>query len=632
MTFRKPFFYVFFFLFLLLPTSTYAYETFNQNAFYDSDILGSYHTYNNNLNAYWNATCNGKTGCLILANNGTDTINRIFITNTTGTASYFTSDWTNITYFLYNVIGSNEFINVPKGKVGIIALRYYWNDTPSTNTLPQMIFQNFNTGVISGMTLSTTPNVWHTATFALNASTDVSFTPYGILLFYELADTPEHLAIDKFQFYTLDVNEIRTDFTSNKTYELIKYCGVNSSVRSDNTYWGAWYGGTCTGQEYCGFFNDTAFLFGIDDNGIDCGFVKTGNKIFARRWSYAVQPLNTLMSYNTNNLFFEANYYSNIFISFYETLIRTQTKMNVIYLGNTSPGGCIACDDSQIRYNDVLATNISVYSFELNYSTALSQTINLTGNPSVFITNQNPSGTGFRYCTYNACSPLIPFFSTFFSADNTGWYCSDVTNQEGYILPNGTEINTLYCGDVGCNAEHTHCNFGFIGTYCSDNTHWIYSDVSGAQNTGFCSYRCVNITNGIQCLDNANVSQECIGNNGQLIDCNTLNQNNTQTVINNCLASGNYYCSTALSLTSFIGVTDKGLSESFLSLIVSFIISVSVLYLGRKSKAGMEGFLVSMFAFLTGFTLIGLFNPIAWVLCIILDGYLIYQMIMGGKH
>jgi hypothetical protein len=284
-------------------------------------------------------------------------------------------------------------------------------------------------------------------------------------------------------------------------------------------------------------------------------------------------------------------------------------------------------------YDDINTTTIDDKDIIINYSNAFRQTIPLLNNPLIQISNQNPAGNNFRIY-YSAC-PKYSYYHSFFSSntqiDNVGWYCSDITNSEGYILPNGTEINHLYCGDVGCNAEHTHCKFGFIGTYCEDSTHWVYSDMNGIQDTGSCLYGCYNKTYGIDCYSNDNVTPECINNNGQLVDCNQLKQNQTQTTINNCYSNNDYYCIGALSLSSVLGVTDKGLAESFLSLIISFIISITVLFVGRKSKFGMEGFLVSILIFLTGFMLIGKFNPIGWILCIILDGYLIYSIVLGGK-
>jgi hypothetical protein len=216
--------------------------------------------------------------------------------------------------------------------------------------------------------------------------------------------------------------------------------------------------------------------------------------------------------------------------------------------------------------------------------------------------------------------------------DNVGWYCSDITNSEGYILSNGTEINTLYCGDVGCNAEHTHCNFGFIGTYCEDSTHWIFSDINGVQNTGSCTALCVNITNGIKCLDNANITYECINDNGELVNC---------TSIETSLESTNIFINPANSLASMIGgafgITDMGLSKNIASIIFSLISSLSIgVLLGHYGKIKGSGlmsiFFITNIMMLIVFTIISWFNPLIMVVLLIISGFIVVKTsgVFGG--
>jgi hypothetical protein len=311
--------------------------------------------------------------------------------------------------------------------------------------------------------------------------------------------------------------------------------------------------------------------------------------------------------------------------------------MNYDYDLSGYGGGYVNLSESLV-YNDIFNTTINATSLVLNYPYAYRETVNLTNNPNINISNQNPSGNSFRYrtffCGYDAekTSTYHKFFSSSIQVDNTGWICSPITNSEQYILPNGSIINENYCGDFRCNNELTHCNFHYVGTYCTNNYNWAYADELNIINTGSCSpYTCVNLTSTtISCVDTNSNAITCINEFGEESPCSDITTNETQTKITNCLNNNDFYCYTALSMFSFIGVTDQAFAESFLSIMITLSIASIVLFVGRKSKFGLEGFLVTVFMFLTGFTLIGKFNPIIWVLLIIADGFFLYGMIKGG--
>lgn len=438
------------------------------------------------------------------------------------------------------VCGGYDYIVLPKNKEGIVVLNYTITDNSYLDG-SYTVLEVWENGISQ---LNSTL-IWYGGTnqktlFIPPENHDRNITVFASWKWYL---TPSHyvpvtnITINKFQFYTLDTNEIRNDWTNNQTYELEKYCGSGSSIgRTENIFGNFPYEYNPT----YGLYNNTSFVFGNDNNNITCGLIRLNNLIIAKHWElysphyncdYPCTPSSNQYFYYTPNLFFVWQLTYNSFTGFFEQFSRTQIKMTTMYsgIGFQTYGG--SNDSDTIIYDDLYNTIINIRSFRDNYSSAFRQTISLINNPNITISNQNPSGNNFKihavgpvfaHGTADTYSLWHPFFTSNIGVDNTGWYCSDITNSEGYILPNGTEINTLYCGDYGCNAEHTHCNFGFIGTYCSDNTHWAYSDITGIQDTGTCSALCVNKTYGIDCLDNANISYECIDNNGHQVDCQSV--------------------------------------------------------------------------------------------------------------
>jgi hypothetical protein len=422
------------------------------------------------------------------------------------------------------VCGGYDYILLPKNKEGIVVLNYTITDNSYLDGQYTVleVWEN-------GITQLNSTLIWYGGTnqktlFIPPSNHDRNITVFASWKWYL---TPSYyvpvtnITINKFQFYTLDTNEIRTDWTNNHTSELERYCGAGAIIGEFKNINGD------MGNTYIISENSTSFVFGDDVNNVKCGFVRLDELIIARHWNF-YNPIDSTASnqYNfyTNNLFFiyTETQSANRFVGFFESFLRTQIKMTNLYNVNTTPS-----DLDYINYDDIFVSKINLRSLRDNYSTAFRQTIDLINNPNISISNSNPSGNKFRFYAegpigIKTYSLYYPFFSSLIQVDNLGWHCSDITNSEGYILSNGTEINTLYCGDYGCNAEHTHCNFGFIGTYCSDNTHWAYSDITGIQDTGSCSALCVNKTYGIDCLDNANISYECIDNNGHQVDCQSV--------------------------------------------------------------------------------------------------------------
>lgn len=672
MTFRNTFIYLFFFLFFFISSvSVNAYTEFNTNPYFTSDNTGYYiadQFANQSCFLWW--CSNNSYSCFDIEN----TNNKLVLSNSSrcnfslnynfagvsvkmlSDDSYYkmedgdyqkmvsmsNSKWCDQLDTSPFGVGNQsltppycltyDYIVLPKNKEGIVLLNYTLTNNgylDGSYTLLE-VWEN-------GVTQINKTLIWYggnqKATLYIPPKVyDRNLTIFATWKWYTNVPIPipvTNITIDEFKFLTFDLNEIRTDYTGNMTYEFENYCGLNATVRPPEFLF--YYFNTTTG-----------YAMGVNEDNIDCGFVKLGDMIMARRfiWDYyddgGCRPF---ALHYAKNLLLVTDVHTN-FTAFFETFLRTQikfTQMNYDYDLSGYGGGYVNLSELLV-YNDIFNTTINATSLVLNYPYAYRETVNLTNNPNINISNQNPSGNSFRYRTMfcgvsdERTSSYHQFFSSNSQVENTGWVCSPITNNEQYILPNGSIINEKYCGDFGCNNELTHCNFHFVGTYCTDNYNWAFTDEFGIINTGSClPYTCTNLTSTtISCVDISGNAIKCINEFGEESDCSGITNNETQTKITNCLNNNDFYCYTALSTFSFIGVTDQSFAESFLSIIITLTIASIVLFTGRKSKFGLEGFLVTVFMFLTGFTLIGKFNPIIWILLIIADGFFLYGMIKGG--
>lgn len=478
-----------------------------------------------------------------------------------------------------------DYMVLPKNKEGIVVLDYSLTDNtyldPSYTVLE--VWENGDTQlnstiITSGATTKTLfiPASNHDRNITVFASWKW-YTPIPIKI------PVTNITINKFEFYTMDTTEIRTDWTNNNTFEMQKYCGDDFTL-------------VPTFVEFHDSFvnTSTAYGFGYDDNGLMCGYVKLGTLILARQYNW--QFLNpAVCSFNyfemTPNLFFayllDSADSNRLFVGFFESLTRTQAKLTVLfsnYTGDTK---------NSFKFDDLNST--TVYGLENNYQNAFRETITLINNPLVNITNNNPAGNNFQWGFYggyvgcvfgnNGLSRLYPFFSSSVTVDNTGWYCSAISNQEGFILSNGTEINTKYCGDFGCNPSYTRCNFGFTGTYCSDDHNWIYRDAIGVQNSGTCAGFCVNKTYGVNCYSNDNTTLDCIDNTGNFVSCSSLLQRKSADIAAQLNQAGNWYAAASFYIINGVtGTTDIDLAVAASSFLFIMIGSFIVLIIARRSK------------------------------------------------
>jgi hypothetical protein len=621
---KRIFLYLFFFLiFLLSFKGVKAFSQFNANPNYDSDILGDYFTYDNNINTYYNATCSNRTGCLIIENNGTSSINRLYIEWANVSQSFYTSDWTNVSTLYYIMFNS---LAVPPNQEGLLTLEYLWNATPSANIFPQIIISDAsNNSALYSIPLNTTANAWHSKKYIVPSS--LSSKNYKINLIYEFDNTPTRLDIDRFSFYTYDILETRVGFSGNFTYERNRYCGSNSTNIT--------YPNTVPSYLPSEYNNTNGYLFATGDDGYECDVFKIGNKFIARR----------VISKDSDN-WATVNVYRDPFY-FIRSAGGSNTKFLVTKLSITSAEITPIQNTTPTNYTGAsfwfngIYTNVNISQpnhtgFLDRLSNYSKQTINLAP-----WSNYTPPATQWQYyqgvfgggATGYFLSSSYDFFSENLFVCTPQFMCDVANNSQYYQKANCDNINYTDCGYVGCKSDLTGCNFGYVGSYCIDNNTWAYSTLQGIQSQDSCGGICRNLTNGIECLQSDNTTIiKCLNNNGAVVSCSLLLSNQTQTALANCLSNHDYYCYSALAISgNLLGINDKSLAESFLSIVITFIISISILYVGRKSKFGMEGFLVSVFAFLTVFTLLGLFNPIIWVLIIIIDAYMLYSMVLGGK-
>jgi hypothetical protein len=486
---------------IMISRTAFAYQIFSYNPNFDSNISGVsvYNEVNQTLN--YSGTCDVKTGCLNMSSDGS--YSSIYLYTIGSDDSH--QQWTNATamgayddttHFLRHVL--------PKNKQGIVVFSYYFNNSPE-NFFQYLAVVDADTSVILGnFTLDLTPNVWHTATIIVPAST--SDRNVRVFATFRWNNTPSTLMVDKFWFYTEDVNEYRIDFSGNINAELTRYCGAGTVVDTD------------IGGDHDGLFNNTSFAFGTDINGINCGFVRLNNLIVARRWDYLL-PSNYICDVNwfywTPDLFFVKSTYSDLFLGFFESVTRTHVKLTVLNSG-TAYGS-----NSQLIYGDFGNTTVQIDSFTHNYSTAFRQIISLVNNPNISISNQNPAGDIFRYSTicaglYERGSPWHPFFTSNIQVDNTGWSCYYDTNTEFFVTSGGEQVNSHYCGECGCagdgfgyrcvqGANHWECHNAFEA--------WHYDDACANDLQLVCNIRCESgACVGEQiCADNSDCDNYCDG-------------------------------------------------------------------------------------------------------------------------
>lgn len=625
-------FSLFFFLFIFLSVSVKAYQNFNQNPSFISNNNGYYIADSFTNSSCFFSWCTNNTyscfdvqntsGSLILSNSSrcdfshnfnsaSVTIKMLsdnsFYKMNNGDYVYMLSkpnskwcDQPETSPFGINLPGFNftppvcsgwDYMVLPKNKEGIIVLNYTLADNSYLDGSYTVLEAWEN-----GITKLNSTLIWNGGNnvkklFIPPATYDRNITIFASWKWYTdsgaIVIPVTNITINKFQFYTLDINEIRNDFTNNATYEIQRYCGDNANYT------------IISGETHYAFYNDTSYDFGHDENNITCGLVRLGDLILARHWNSfsSVVCGSSNYYYWARDLFFVHDNSHYAWTGLFESFLRNQVKVTTIY--NTTTYNELHA----FIYNDIYGTTLDIGSFRENYSTAFRQIINLTNNPNINITNQNPSGTFFKHFSDgdgDCTGYIFPFFTSNIQIDNQGWTCSDIANSEQYVLYNGSTINVKYCGDVGCNLQHTHCNFHYVGTYCENNYDWIYSDALGIIDSGSCSPNlCINQTNGIGCYKNiTNEYIQCLDNNGVVTDCpSVINPENSKDLFVNPL---NYL---AVVIGSLAGQQNNlPLSQVMFSFLISLIVAGIISVIGRKSRHIEKIFGISFIGMVIFFT------------------------------
>jgi hypothetical protein len=453
---------LFIFLFLILSSKAFAFQSFAFNPTFDSDIDGLFFYNSINSTTYvYNATCYGNTGCLLLTTNGTGTTFEIEM-NQISTGGLPTI-WDNLGGMHNETATTNlpTIITLPALKEGIVAYNYQWNAS-LTSPLPYVYVDDLTPsnplGTINSTLLNTATYVWFNESIIIPPA---SYTRYLRVRFYFSTDNvPTQITIDKFKFYTYDIIEPRMSYFTTESDETSRYCG------SSNFSCPTW----CSGYTDLRLakVNQTLKLAHMvrnntDDNNLCCVF-QSGNLTIARRCSIYTTTGSSLPDLiQMRDLVF-----ANTFGS------PTQTNILIKKLSTTSitfdsySNGCDAQQYELLTFNGAGTINWTYSSSGIcNLANSINNVVNLT--------NRNLSGTKFRYCNAASCAYNTSYISfPNFQITSSSCTCTDNT-QLCLVPPNN--ITSIDCGDCGCKADGLTCDKAtWFGTKCADvpeNDTWI---------------------------------------------------------------------------------------------------------------------------------------------------------------
>jgi hypothetical protein len=697
----------FIFLFLFLSTNALAYQEFTKNSnmnnasyFFIQDI-----GYNATDQQCMNVTSTGSS--LIFTNLycPTNTLSGyIFSMQPLSTNEFVKSE--NLTLELEYFYNDSKAFLIPKNKETIIYLNYSISNNTGIDTYGAYLTYSFSDGK-GGNLIANKSTGSNFGMFFLNASNiDRNLTVDLNLLFNSSMATNMNITFNKFEIYTLDKDELRSDFLSDNIYnqtELERYCGSNSTIfRFNFNSYNIWNNFSTN--------NNTAYLFGYDSNNISCGFIKLGDVFIARHWfqDWKYYPDGFYEFYTPNLLFVHTDIH-NEFNAFFEAFLRNQVKITILHMNNLTSFPSVF-----FLYNDTQQTILDANSFRDNYTYAFRQMINLINNSNISMTNQNPSGTGFQFvdgrdvynAPYNRTSISFPFFSSSIVPEGIGWQCSVQTNTENYFDSNGNITISNYCGNCGCGSTRcatptrvgSWCNdYNFTKPCCNDlliEAGWAtngacaytncYDSIKelpnpfNASQTGFTTYSvdcssstsnscptnsmCVQFANPnthlwegrVMCISGTR-NDTCFDDLGNEYNCSQYIQNitpcvnpsqytNQFTCYNNgcswcpttttCQSVGsicynpsnppnitsNAFGWTSLQFGSLFGMSDVSnlsVDEAMLSLLISLITGIGILWVARNTEHASNGLTLGFLGTLTIFT-IGLGNLLLWTIYIVL--------------
>lgn len=474
----------------VLSRGVSAYQIFSYNPNFDSDISGI-SVYNEvNQTLYYNDTCEGRTGCLIMSSDGS--YSSIYLYALSLNDSHL--QWTSATD-LSNYDSSTHFLRttLPRGREGIVVFSYYFNESPE-NFFQYLAVVDMGTGFsIGNATLNLTAGVWHTATVIVPPST--SNRSVRVFATFRWNNTSSMLMVDKFKFYTMDVTESREKVTIfvNTTQEIETYCGQGTKgifLDNDGYFIPYFYG------------NDTGYILVNDSENQDCGIFVLNSTIVARR---LVQEINYqppyppfgsytfpfYMMFHAHDPFYFLLRSAVICTSFFGgncmgvgvvnkgTLFSSIQLRNVIATAMFDPTTDLTwlygvptnlLPNGVLRYNGIPVNDVNIaflgnFSYNTNHAGYPYYLSSINTTP--YSTYPNPAGTAWKYTDgVGTDTAYYPFFITAFSVENVGWTCNVVTNNEYFTTSQGEHVNERWCGSCGCTGD----GFGYRCVQSTD--HW----------------------------------------------------------------------------------------------------------------------------------------------------------------
>jgi hypothetical protein len=611
---------LFFFLFLSI-SNVYAYENYNSNplisatnltsgfwvfdAGVDTDACVWYNPltwiycftgYNATTPCFNVSVGNGFMNFDNIGCNGDIAFNHLLVFPTKNYDYIYASDLINLNITNLDVL--NDALILPANKQIIIAFSYKVNSNFTASADASNTFYGYE---LDGLGQHTTPlnltaNIWYNYTMFIDA---VPFTRIGYIFAQfknAYIDIDANISISKFKVYTIDINEPRDSWNSNLTLEKINYCGAGSYL--DRNYTSV----------------NTSILLARTAELVPCVVMKLGNITIARTsnctYGSSTPTVCNALSADlalVEEIILRDGYYFysgnvNNYQVYFEKLSLLSAKITTIQAGG---GGSMKIaydgDGAFFQFSNLTGA----------YPKAIRQEIDTTA----LLNDSTPSASNWRY-TAGSVHSFHPFFSFngITCVDIAGLYCDYTTNYQYYRNPDCTINPTsyAYCGEWGCNANLTGCDYGFIGTYCLNNYSYVSVDINGTTiyNSCYPDY-CFNLTNSdIGCYAS---EEEFIASTATATD------------------------SMALTIGGLFSLIDLPTSKALSSLLFSVIGGVGVaLLLSKKSKYGdfaVKAFEITAFSLIFMFTLAGWFYVWAFGIMLLFVAFILFGLdrLSGNK-
>lgn len=569
---------IFFLFFILLINNANAYQEFSYNSKFNTDSTGILiYSPDSNSTLSWNASYLGASdGVAILTTNDTGSDIRIFMQEFTHAEQQVTQNltlWTEYQEY-------NANIAMPPYKDTFVSVSYLSNETLgaySGFSYPMLYILSCTDletcTVINSTALVTTADQFNNISLYIPylESTRV----FRIQLSFSLPASTDFV-LDKFKFYTYDIDEARTSYFTTVGEEQINYCG-------DDTFSTNLWAKTNSSLKLA-----FMILNNNDDNKLCCMF-QNGNQTLARRCEV----------YNTG--------------SCTNTCTEWTMRDMVFLLGNPINSGTRTfmliknLNTNSIKYSIYQGQNCSSPATQGNYLV-----FNGDGNITwtymssypckrldqvdavMDISNYNLSGTKFANywnpASFHHQNTYISFPNYVTRCDNVGWFCSNADDEEYYVSSTCIPSTPTSCKGCGCSGDRCNIPAFPAGTYCDENDtsekgYYTYLNISTCDygvSYGECGYNevCVPLSSGkIECFNSETGSTGiCINSTGgnftcppsnlclinyHWIDCPSLSQN----------PLGSF----ALLIGSLVGTRDLVVAENFTSFIFSIILGFAAI-------------------------------------------------------